>query len=225
MSHADTVRPCAPLRALFAVPVAAFETRAPGTLESLYPEEAEHIVRAVPKRVGEFAAGRACARAALAQLGINGAALRVGPERDPLWPAEVVGSITHADGYCAAVLARRGSARALGIDVERVNAVRSELWRHIATVEERDWLSQLSPAQAAHMGTLLFSAKEAFFKCQHPLTREWLNFADVHIGFAADGFRVEPSRTLRLEAFAPAPWEGRFTTLEGLIATGIALPS
>ena len=30
------------------------------------------------------------------------------PERDPVWPADVVGSITHTDGWVAAVVARAG---------------------------------------------------------------------------------------------------------------------
>src|SRR5215469_3139377 len=87
---------------LFGVPVAAFEAQGPVDPRVLAPEEAAHVARAVPKRVGEFAAGRACARRALEQLGVPDFVLRVGPHREPIWPVGMAGSITHTAGFCAA---------------------------------------------------------------------------------------------------------------------------
>ena len=45
----------------------AFDDAAPAVL---FPAEEAAIARAVPKRRSEFATGRACARAALAKLGL-----------------------------------------------------------------------------------------------------------------------------------------------------------
>src|SRR5204862_697538 len=91
----------------------------------LYPEETAAVVRAVPKRAAEFARGRACARAALAQLGVSSAPLPVGPERAPIWPEGFVGSVTHCRGLVAAVAARSARVSALGLDAEPAGALPS----------------------------------------------------------------------------------------------------
>lgn len=213
------------IAALFAEPVAAFETRGPVDPGALAPEEAAHVARAAPKRVAEFAAGRACAHRALAELGAPGFVLRVGPDREPLWPAGVVGSITHSDGFCGVVAARIGTLRSLGLDAERRDAVHERLWSQIATAEERAGLASLKPDNAIECATLIFSAKEAFYKCQFPLTREWLSFSDVSVSTERDTFDIRPRRTLGLEAIAPPPWRGRFALVGSLVLTGLALPA
>ena len=50
--------------------------------------------------------GRACARAALANLGQGEAVIGIDEAGAPLWPAGVVGSITHTKGYAAALVAK-----------------------------------------------------------------------------------------------------------------------
>lgn len=211
------------LAALFGAPVAAFETREPGDPRMLAPEEAAHVARAAPKRVAEFAASRACARSALAELGVPQFILLVGPDREPLWPPGVVGSITHVTGFCGVVAARIGTVRSLGLDAERRDAVHQRLWRQIATTEELVRLESLNPDSATEFATLIFSAKEAFYKCQFPLTREWLSFNDVSVSVERDTFEILPRRTLALEAIAPAPWSGRFTRTDALVLSGCML--
>ena len=72
--------------ALFPPGASAAELRAPGDPALLLPEEAAFLGRAVPKRVREFAAGRLCARRALAQFGISDFPLRVAADRQAVWP-------------------------------------------------------------------------------------------------------------------------------------------
>ncbi len=213
------------IEGLFDEPVAAFEARGPVDPGALAPQEAEHVARAVPKRVGEFAAGRACARRALAELGIADFVLRAGPDREPLWPPGIVGSITHTAGFCGVAAARAEVFAALGLDAERRDAVQRRLWRQIATAAELRWLESLAPEQATDMGALLFSAKEAFYKCQFPLTREWLDFRDVSVSVGPDAFQILPQRALAIEAIAPAPWRGRHALERTLILTGCSLPA
>jgi len=221
----DSLIQCSPtIAGLFAEPVTAFEAHGPVDPRVLAPEEAAHVERAVPKRVGEFAAGRACARRALEELGVPNFVLRVGPEREPLWPEGIAGSITHTAGFCAAVAARTTHHAALGLDAERREAVHRRLWRQIATSEELCWLESLPPEQAGEMATLIFSAKEAFYKCQFALTREWLNFGDVSVSVGPDGFQISPRRKLALEVHAPPPWRGRHAHVRSLIIAGCGLP-
>src|SRR5579862_8851200 len=217
------VEPAALLARLFPAGVIAYECRAPFEPTALHPEEAQCVARAVPKRLAEFAAGRACARAALAHLQVEGFAVRMGAEREPLWPEGIVGSITHSGTFCGAVLARSSSVLGLGVDVEERTAVREHLWRAIATAEELEWLRQLPADRARTMAALIFSAKESFFKCQFPLTRQWLGFAHISVQVGAEEFVAAPCRGLALEAWAAPPWRGRFAISDGHVATGVAL--
>ena len=85
----------------------------------LWPEEAAAVQHAVEKRRREFAVGRMLARAALAAIGDPPSAIPTGNHREPVWPAGIVGSITHCAGYCAAAVARDAMVVALGIDAEQ----------------------------------------------------------------------------------------------------------
>jgi 4'-phosphopantetheinyl transferase EntD len=188
--------------------VAAAELRVPGNPALLHPEEAESIARAIEKRVHEFAAGRHCAHLALERLGVPPAPLCAAPDRRPLWPAGVVGSITHTQGFCAAAAARTERLTALGIDTELADAVSAELRPSICTPDELAWLDTLPLAQQGSAATLVFCAKEAFYKCQYPVTFEWVNFKDVEVsprawGMSAGRFTLQARRPLKFFAARP----------------------
>lgn len=88
---------------------AGAEAFADGWVADMLPSEEALVARAVDKRRREFATGRDCARRALSQLGWDEVPILAGPKREPLWPAGIVGSITHCPGYCAAIVARSTS--------------------------------------------------------------------------------------------------------------------
>jgi 4'-phosphopantetheinyl transferase EntD len=186
---------------LFPTGVVAAELRAPGAASNLLPEEAESIANAVPKRIQEFAAGRLCARRALEEFGVTHFPVRVAQDRQPVWPESLIGSITHTVGLCAAVVAERSRFMALGVDSEIVGAVKVNLRRRICVEAEMAWIEELEPAGRAAAATLIFSAKEAFFKCQYPLVGERLNFHDLRVtalewGAPVGVFTVAPTRPL-----------------------------
>jgi 4'-phosphopantetheinyl transferase EntD len=218
------------LRDLFPPGVAVAELRGPGDVRLLYPAEAESLKGSVPKRVGEFAAGRLCARRALAEFGIHNFALRVGDKRQPLWPAHMIGSISHTTGLCAAVVAEREHLVAVGLDSEVAGQVPEDIWPTICLPEEMDWLAALPEPMRAAGATLIFSAKEAFYKCQYPLVREWLDFHDVKVqppawGEARGEFKVGATRRIALEERTELPLIGRFAFHEQFVSVGIALPA
>ena len=103
------------------------------------------------------------------------------PDRQPIWPAGVVGSITHTEGLCAAVVAERKLLRGIGIDTEPACSVESALWPRILIRAELDWLASLERRDRAAAATLIFSAKEAAYKCQYPSTGERLSFSDLNV--------------------------------------------
>jgi 4'-phosphopantetheinyl transferase EntD len=144
----------------------------------LAPEET-FVQQAVEKRVREFRAGRACARRGMARLGVQNFALLKGPDRDPIWPGGIVGSITHCAGFVAAAVAPSDSIRGLGLDAEPSETLGENLVPMICTPTERDWLAH----EGHDWAKALFSAKEAVFKCLYPVTRAWMDFHDVSLTF------------------------------------------
>jgi 4'-phosphopantetheinyl transferase EntD len=213
------------LATLFGPEVGAAERREPADAEQLHPEEARCVAKAIAKRVGEFAAGRLCAKQALLHLGISDFPLLAGADRRPHWPTGVVGSITHTPGYYAAVTARSGQHCAIGIDAERVGRVGPHLWPKICSEAESVWLESLSNPQHLQFGALVFSAKEAFYKCQFGLTESWVGFHDVELDLAACDFpagryALRPLAELKLAQTIAPPWYGRFVFGDDLVVSG-----
>lgn len=181
-------------------------------------------MNAVPKRRAEFVAGRIAARRALAEIGVRHAIIRAGADRAPEWPAEVVGSISHAGTVAAAAVGTKSAVASIGIDLEVDAAVRRELWRNVLLPSEQAWVETRSPAEQARWATTIFSAKEAFYKFQYPLTRQWLDFTDVEITFADAGrFSV---RVLRPPSpLLAAVFHGDVAHLEGFALTVMHRPA
>jgi 4'-phosphopantetheinyl transferase EntD len=149
---------------------------------ALLPDEEPMIARAVPRRRREVAAGRTCARRAMARLGREPVPLPADPNRVPRWPPEVVGSITHTREFCAAAVAWRRDLHGLGLDAERaIDPSRGDIMRLVATPAEAAWLAGLGDDARPTASAVLFSAKEAFYKCQYPLTREFLDFSALEL--------------------------------------------
>src|SRR2546423_14005028 len=72
----------------------------------LFPVEEAVMHTAGPRRRAEFAAGRLCARAALARLGVPAAPILPGPAGPPRRPARVAGGTTHFARYPACARGR-----------------------------------------------------------------------------------------------------------------------
>lgn len=217
------------LRELFPPGALAAELRGPGDPAALLPDEWQTHRTAVRTRVQEFAAGRACAHLLLAEFGVFDFPIKSAPDRQPLWPAALVGSITHTAGFCAAVVALKSDLIAVGIDSEIRGSVKPELWRSICTATETMWLRSLPSAEQTAAATLIFSAKEAFYKCQYPLAGERLNFQDASVeiedwGRPLGKVKIHPSRQVALAQHAPAPWPGRYLFHEEFVSAGIGLP-
>ncbi|MEY4576093.1 MAG: hypothetical protein RL701_796 [Pseudomonadota bacterium] len=191
--------------------------------DQLFPEEREHLAKAVVKRRSEFGTARVCARRALGRLGIAPVPLVPAPDRAPRWPAAIVGSIAHTRNYCAVVVARSEHIQAVGLDVEQDKLLTPELIAMICTEREREQLGPNSERDAI----VYFSAKEAFYKCQYPLTKTFLDFRDVEldVDFARGLFQA---RVVKPDVPQPAglsQLQGAFLRLRGLVLSGLVLPS
>ncbi|MGH1557242.1 hypothetical protein ACRAWD_04315 [Caulobacter segnis] len=70
---------------------------------------------------------------------------------------------------------------------------------------------------------MIFSAKEAFYKCQHPLTRAWVGFEDVSVEIGAERFRIVDTAGLGLDRLSRAPLTGAFALWRGYVVSAMAL--
>jgi 4'-phosphopantetheinyl transferase EntD len=209
--------------------VRAVDTTQDASEDSLWPEERAVVGQAVAKRRVEFATVRACARSALAELGVPPAPILPGPRGAPGWPAGIVGSMTHCAGYRAAAVASDSFAASIGIDAEPHAPLPDGVLDAIARPEEHGWLAELAAsAPRVHWDRLLFSMKESVYKAWFPLTGSWLDFDEASI-------TVEPSIgafTAVLQVPGPVlggreltTFTGRFSTSDTLVLTAIAVPA
>jgi 4'-phosphopantetheinyl transferase EntD len=207
------------------VAVAETDRDLPGA--ELAAAETGAVAHAVAARRDEFATGRACAREALQRLGHAPVAVPVGPQREPLWPAGVVGSITHCPGRRACAVASAADVVALGIDAEPHEPMERRVTERIGRPEELAMLARLA-AQWPHLHweRLLFSTKEAVYKAWFPLTRRWLGFDHASIV-------VDPGAgTFTARLLVPGPLvggaeltelTGRWALRDGVVATAVVL--
>ncbi len=183
--------------------------------------EREAIVTAAPMRMREFAAGRVAARRALAGLGMAAVALPVGPTRAPIWPPGFVGSITHCDRLAVAAAARVADVSAVGIDAETARPLGPDVLDVVATTAER------VRVHGPLAGTVLFSAKEAFYKCWSAAGGRMLEFDDVVVELVDDGVGGEPGRQrgqIIARPLTGGRWLGRWAVRGGFVLTAVWRP-
>ena len=152
----------------------------PGSVvEDVLPEELEPMAGVHARRLLEFVAGRSLVRQGLRELGVESFVLRSDSNRAPIWPAGISGSITHKPELCVVVVAPLSRVRSIGIDAEPHDELKTELWKSVLDSRETEAVSRLpDPGVAAR---IIFSAKESIYKCQYPMTRQYLGFHDVHL--------------------------------------------
>lgn len=170
----------------------------------LFPSEQVSVERAVERRRRDFAAGRHCARRALARLGLEQIEIPSGQDRAPVWPFGIVGSISHCDGLAMAAVAANPSLLGLGVDCEVRRRVPKHLGPTILHDDER-YGAGLPLDPGGEWLTAVFSAKEAVFKAIYPTIRQIIEFQAVRIRFTADGAHFQAE-------VLGAAWVGLATT-------------
>ncbi|GAB1818060.1 4'-phosphopantetheinyl transferase family protein [Herbidospora sp. RD11066] len=194
----------------------------------LFPEEEAVIAAAVDKRRREFTTARACARLAMRKLDRPPAPILPGVRGEPLWPGDLVGSITHCAGYRGAVVGLNSTVASIGIDAEPAEPLPPGVLEAVGLPEERRRIHALCRSHpSVPWDRLLFCAKESVYKAWYPLANAWLNFEDAIIHF-------DPARgTFDARLLVTGPrvngrritgFSGRWLASEGLILTAIVVP-
>ena len=180
----------------------------------LFPAELAATLNMVTGRKLEYAHGRSCARKALTMLGIEPTAIPTGAKREPLWPADIVGSISHTATTAAAVVARQSELTGIGLDMETDEPLDADLIAMICREDE----------QIGHDGLqakLLFSIKEAIYKCIYPSIQEFIDFQEmkVSLNHGKQSFTAE-SHSPACERGLTDRLQGAYRITDGLVLSG-----
>lgn len=153
-------------------------------LQVYFPDELKNSVN---KRQAEFLAGRYSAKQALYHSGLwqslqSTPTIPVGKYRCPIWPTEIIGSITHNHITAACAVKVSTPDNYIGIDIEKhfTNETSNELESTILTPIEMTIL-QSNNISRNTATTLAFSAKESLFKALFPRVREYFGFDSAKI--------------------------------------------
>lgn len=192
----------------------------------LWPAEEKAMARATPARRAEFAAGRTAARQAMRAIGALPSEIPMAADRSPIWPRGIIGSISHHDGQCVAIAARRRAAGGLGVDLDSTVDLPGDLWSEILTTSECNWLSEQPEKTRGGLAKQIFSAKEAAYKALYPLSGRV-------VGFDAMTILPDPTHArftaILQTSFGSVPagtrLQGHMFTAQGHVLTALALPA
>jgi 4'-phosphopantetheinyl transferase EntD len=163
-------------------------------LALLHEEMASLLFPAIERRRASGAA-RHVARELMNSMGFSGLPILRSTFGAPIWPAGLVGSMTHDDRIAvAAVGLRRPHLDAVGIDIEPATPLPSNMLELIATPQERGNAIAENPLGVK----LLFAIKEAVYKAAYPLDHEFLDFHDIEVDLAGRLATTRAGRMLAL---------------------------
>lgn len=166
-------------------------TFTPYLFDELKVDLPSNIANAVIKRQAEFLAGRYAAKLAIRFCGASDTYVGIGENRAPIWPDGILGSISHSDNRAICVAALHDSVLGIGVDIEEIMdtstcaAIREQ-------VHDNDELEifRRSGFSDEIATSLIFSAKESFFKAAYPRVKRYFGFE------FARAIRVDPKESI-----------------------------
>lgn len=160
-------------------------TQTPRGVDVLFQEELKLIVHSSLKRQEDFSSGRWCAHFSVKKLKKapfpilrEERFLNTSLQKMPKWPLPWKGSISHTEGLWGAAVTHENSILGMGIDVEKWKKKAFEgedgfsvrLANKVTSKEELHALMNLPLGLRQKALAVLFSAKEALYKCLCNLT-------------------------------------------------------
>ena len=165
---------------------------------SLHPETQSFLskFKATQTRKLESLRGRKCAQYLVQRLTGKVAPITADQDGAPVWPENIIGSISHSGdivGACVAPQSRDQKLEilSLGYDIELTENLSLDLLGKIATEKEIFWINGAqSKQQQLIRATKIFSAKESLFKCIFPTLRKTIGFLDIELEAFDKSFQV-----------------------------------
>lgn len=186
------------------------------------------LTNCVPKRKAEYLAGRRAALAALGRIGVAEVSIPIGPNRAPVWPADVLGSITHTSNIAAAIAIRKTTfIRGIGIDAEELIATEhvEGVRRSVLSMNECEALLPfVNETSEAYAATVAFSAKESFYKATSDAAGRIFGFNALRI-LSCDAKQGAMVAALTTTLASTLPYGRRFVIRWSDIGRGTVLSS
>ncbi len=163
-----------------------------GRVDATYPEllPSERLLTEGTNRARtrEISAGRSLARLAMEALGQEPGEVLAAENGSPKWPDELCGSISHSSQFAVAAIAPRANFESIGIDIDDGRSLENSLG-DVVTENELSALQVRWPTAARDvLARIAFSAKEAIYKCQAPVTgNTGLGFLDIELALDCSG--------------------------------------
>ncbi|MHC4380194.1 MAG: 4'-phosphopantetheinyl transferase family protein [Planctomycetota bacterium] len=158
-------------------------------MADLHPEERALIAQAVAIRQREYSSARHLARGLLQRLVGESGPLLIREDRSPVWPEEVLGSLSHSREWCAVSVAHhRDGLLGIGVDIEDIRPMAAPLFAEILTPRELQDLPQ-DVAERTAQALSIFSIKESVYKCLQPIGNSGLGFQAMELDLSEDPTR------------------------------------
>lgn len=142
------------------------------------------------RRQSEYAAGRTLARELLTYWD-ESSDVPSAKDRSPNWPTGFAGSISHSNHWVWVAVAQNELIRSIGIDTEQIVDPRTRYQTQAEIATDAEWALTKSLGLSAQAEfTLLFSAKEAFYKCLYPIHKQYFNFKQAVVEFCTEGHLI-----------------------------------
>lgn len=172
------------------------------------------------KRKEEYLKSRELAHELFSEIGISDFKLLNDDKRAPIWPSDIVGSISHSSGF--AIVAISKELKSIGIDLEKVMSdERSKKLKDQFLSEEEIKINQIDFNLFA---TIVFSAKESLFKLIYPLCEEYFGFHSAKVREVSEsGFSIElKSQSSKVSKFNGL-YQGKWQRIDEMILTSLVL--
>lgn len=124
-----------------------------------------------------------------------------GGHGEPLWPAGLVGSITHANGYRTVAIAPNEQISTMGIDMEPLVPLAPAIWRRLFDAAEIDELLALPVPHRGVDALARWCLKEALFKA----LRGRIPLDDISLCRNSDTWLPAPAFCSKLENLGHMP--------------------
>jgi len=189
-----------------------------GKIDELYQSEIELIKGYPQKRQNEFLTGRICSRRALEIFEISDFPILYNENKLPLFPSDIVGSISHTSKYCIVAIGSSKNYLSIGVDIERLSRMQSEYFDTICTNDELLFLKTYSNNEQIEKATIFFAAKEAFYKMQFKLTSTVLNFKDITCSIVdSNTFSATLNKDINNYFLINKTYHGRYAIENGMV--------
>lgn len=158
------------------------------------------IETSVTKRQAEFLAGRLAARNALRAIQFSrNVDIPIGRFREPVWPKEIIGAISHTDSIAISLVKNKKKDVIVGLDIENIMSEHlcNDIEPLLMSPKENELLKS-APLPRSMLLSILFSAKETLFKALFREVRQYINFLDSEVTYFSSkqqiiSLRITPS--------------------------------